>query len=205
MSGGTTWRRGEAREGIFYKQAFSQNYLMGGVPSGSPGLLRDGRFPQSQHPGTPWSIRDMPNQSGGPTWVMGNPIRGTWVTGRGKTLPRWREGTWMGFCTNWGVDSSPGQEKLPENSTEMIRTVVMPTPLLWEVVFMLVTLDRVQGWLCDCGFLHHRDTGLFFVSTTNHTNDYLFFLYIHQKTWRSVIFPIFWTLCVIISDYFVIT
>ena len=29
----------------------------------------------------------------------------------------------MGFCTDPGVDSSPGREKLPENSTKMIRRV----------------------------------------------------------------------------------
>ena len=33
----------------------------------APGGSCDGIFPWSQHPGTPFSIRSMPNQSGGPT------------------------------------------------------------------------------------------------------------------------------------------
>ena len=40
-----TWRTGEARGGISHKQASSQDYLMRGMPGGSPGVSHDGRFP----------------------------------------------------------------------------------------------------------------------------------------------------------------
>lgn len=28
-----------------------------------------------------------------------------------------------------------------------------PYEVLWEAVFTAVTLDKIEGWFCDCGYL----------------------------------------------------
>ena len=52
-------------EGASHGWASFQDYLMGGAPGGGPGVPHGGGFPWSQHPGTPWSIGDMFDRSGG--------------------------------------------------------------------------------------------------------------------------------------------
>ena len=60
-----------------------------------PRVPHDGIFPWSQYPGTPWSTRSMPDQSGGPTWNG----MGSWEL---PSRPH-----------EWGRDFAPTWENLP--------------------------------------------------------------------------------------------